>query len=153
MSALRLVVAPAVVAFVLAFGAALASSSAASPNATAKPTLTVRTSAYGPILFDGKGRALYAFTRDRRGGKSRCYGQCAEAWPPYLAKGALRAGVGVKRSLLRTVRRRNGRRQITYAGWPLYYYAHERVGEVKCQNVDQFGGLWIVQRASGRLVR
>ena len=151
---MRIIIVLTAVAALLAAGGALAyASGAASSKAAVKPTLTVRKSAYGPILFDGKGRALYAFTRDRRGGKSRCYGQCAEAWPPYLAKGALRAGVGVKRSLLRTVRRRNGRRQITYAGWPLYYYAHERVGEVKCQNVDQFGGLWIVQRASGRLVR
>jgi hypothetical protein len=26
---------------------------------------------------------------------------------------------------------RDGRRQVTYNGWPLYYYAHEEAGEVK----------------------
>ena len=31
------------------------------------------------------GFALYAFTHDLMS-KSRCYGACAKAWPPYLAK-------------------------------------------------------------------
>ena len=150
---MRLAIVGAAAALPLAAGVALASSGEATSRAAAKPTLTVRKSAYGPILFDGKGRALYAFTRDRRGGQSRCYGACAAAWPPYFASGTLRAGSSVRRALLRTVRRRDGRRQITYAGWPLYYYAHEGIGEVKCQNVEEFGGTWLVQRASGRLVR
>jgi predicted lipoprotein with Yx(FWY)xxD motif len=117
-------------------------------------TLTLRSTRYGPVLFDGKNRVLYGFTRDRRGGPSRCYGACAAAWPVYYSKGGgLRAGRGVRQALLGTVRRRDGRRQITYNGWPLYYYAHEGPGEVKCQNVREFGGLWLVVRANGRLVR
>jgi predicted lipoprotein with Yx(FWY)xxD motif len=117
-------------------------------------TLTLRSTRYGPILFDGKNRVLYGFTRDRRGGPSRCYGACAAAWPVYYSKGGgLRAGRGVRQALLGTVRRRDGRRQVTYNGWPLYYYAHEGPGEVKCQNVREFGGLWLVVRANGRLVR
>jgi predicted lipoprotein with Yx(FWY)xxD motif len=120
---------------------------------TAAPTLTVRSSAYGRILFDGKGRALYAFTRDKRGGKSTCYGACAKAWPPYVVRGRLAAGTGTKRSLLGTVKRRDGSRQVTYAGRPLYYYVADGRGEVKCQNVNEFGGLWLVVRATGKLVR
>jgi predicted lipoprotein with Yx(FWY)xxD motif len=116
-------------------------------------TLIVRDSRFGRMLFDGKGRALYAFTRDRRGGPSRCYGACAAAWPVYFARGRPVAGRGVKRSLIGTTRRRGGRLQLTYNGWPLYYYAHERAGQVLCQNVDQFGGLWLVVRPSGALVR
>ena len=118
-----------------------------------KPTLTVRSSQFGPVVFDGRGQALYAFTRDRRGGKSMCYGACAAAWPPYYASGRLRAGREIKRSLIGTVRRRNGRRQVTYRGWPLYYYVDDPRGKVLCQNVREFGGLWLVLRASGRLVR
>jgi Secreted repeat of unknown function len=60
---------------------------------------------------------------------------------------------GVKQSLIGTVRRRSGRLQVTYNGWPLYYYAHEGPREVKCQNVNEFGGLWLVVKANGRLVR
>jgi hypothetical protein len=50
---------------------------------------------------------------------------------------------------------------MSFANWlqlvalvgALYYYAHEGPGEVRCQNVDQFGGLWLVVRPSGALVR
>ena len=67
--------------------------------ATTPPAaLTVRTTRFGRMLFDGRGRALYAFTRDRRGGPSRCYGACAAAWPVYFAKGRLDAGTGVRQS-------------------------------------------------------
>jgi predicted lipoprotein with Yx(FWY)xxD motif len=60
----------------------------------------------------------------------------------------------VKRALIGTVRRRDGRRQVTYNGWPLYYYVGERSpGVILCQNVDEFGGIWLVVRASGKLVR
>jgi predicted lipoprotein with Yx(FWY)xxD motif len=119
----------------------------------ATAALTLRSTRYGRVLFDGRGRVLYAFTRDRRGGQSRCYGACAAAWPVYFAKSSLRAGSGVKQSLIGKTRRRNGRMQVTYNGWPLYYYAHEGPGEVKCQNVDQFGGLWLVVKPNGTLVR
>jgi predicted lipoprotein with Yx(FWY)xxD motif len=120
----------------------------------ATQTLTVRSTRYGRVLFDGRGRVLYGFTRDRRGGPSRCYGACATAWPVYFAKGTVvRVGAGVNKSLIGTTRRRDGRRQYTYRGWPLYYYAHEGPGEVKCQNVSEFGGLWLVVRPDGRLVR
>jgi predicted lipoprotein with Yx(FWY)xxD motif len=115
--------------------------------------LKVRNTRYGPILFDGRDRVLYGFTRDKRGGKSTCYGACAVAWPVYFSKGRVKAMRGVKQSLIGTVRRRNGRLQVTYNGWPLYYYAHEGPREVKCQNVDEFGGLWLVMKPNGRLVR
>jgi predicted lipoprotein with Yx(FWY)xxD motif len=125
----------------------------ASGGSEAGQVLKLRNTRYGPILFDGRDRVLYGFTRDRRGGKSACYGGCAAAWPVYFAKGKVTAMRGVKQSLIGTVRRRDGRRQVTYNGWPLYYYAHEGPREVKCQNVDEFGGLWLVVKASGRLVR
>jgi predicted lipoprotein with Yx(FWY)xxD motif len=96
---------------------------------------------------------VYGFTRDRRNGPSQCYGDCAAAWPVYYAKGTLKAGEGVKQSLLGTTRRRDGRRQVTYNGWPLYYYAHEKAGEVKCQNVQTHGGTWLVLRPAGTLLR
>jgi predicted lipoprotein with Yx(FWY)xxD motif len=142
-----------VLAAVLVVAAAtFAAGSGASVGARA--TLTVRSSSYGSILFDGRGRALYAFTRDRRGGPSRCYGACARAWPVYFSGGRLVAGKGVKRSLIGTTKRRDGRRQITYNGRPLYYYVGDKSpGQVTCQNVAEFGGTWLVMRPSGALVR
>ena len=71
---------------------------------------------------------LYAFTKDPRG-RSVCSGACAAAWPPYLVVKAPKAGLGVKRSLLGSIRRANGKIQVTYAGRPLYYY----VGALSCR--------------------
>jgi predicted lipoprotein with Yx(FWY)xxD motif len=156
MKAMLLLVAVAASGAALVGGreAAAGSHIAAGAQAQAQTTLVVRSTRFGRILFDGRGQVVYGFTRDRRGGPSRCYGACAKAWPVYFAKGtAFRAGAGIRKSLLGTTRRRDGRLQVTYNGWPLYYYAHEGPGEVKCQNVDQFGGLWLVVRPDGRLVR
>jgi len=118
-----------------------------------KPTLTSRGSTYGQAVFDGRGYVLYAFTRDHK--RSACYGECSTRWPPYFArKGTLRVGKGLKASLLGTVKRRNGRRQVTYAGRPLYYYVGDTgPGVIRCQNAVEFGGRWLLVRPSGKLLR
>lgn len=137
----------------LAMASAVLAPAAMSERSASRATLTVHTSRFGKVLFDGRGFVLYAFTRDR--GRSACYGACAKAWPPYFAPGrTLRVGSGVKRSLLGTVKRRNGKRQVTYAGRPLYYYVGDRgPGEILCQDVFEFGGRWLILRPSGKLVR
>jgi predicted lipoprotein with Yx(FWY)xxD motif len=140
------------VVLVLALAAASSGQAEMAAPGGASPTVKVRSSQFGRILFDGGNRALYAFTSDPRG-KTTCYGACAAAWPPYIVRGTLRAGTGTKRSLLETTRRRDGSRQLTYAGRPIYYYVHDPRGQVLCQNVREFGGLWLVVRPSGKLVR
>jgi predicted lipoprotein with Yx(FWY)xxD motif len=133
--------------------ALLALAPAAMSERQASSTLTVRASSYGRVLFDDRGYILYAFTRDPRR-RSACYGACAKAWPVYFANKSLSAGPGVKLSLLGTTRRTDGRRQVTYAGRPLYYYVGDRKpGQITCQNVAEFGGTWLVVRPSGKLVR
>ena len=116
-------------------------------------SVAVRSSDYGRILFDGRGRALYAFTRDGRG-RSRCSGACAKAWPPFIVRSRPKAAPGVKSSLIGTARRGGETLQVTYGGRPLYFYVGDRrPGQVLCQNVNEFGGLWLVVRPSGKLVR
>jgi predicted lipoprotein with Yx(FWY)xxD motif len=138
----RLILA-AVLAALLAPGAAAAD----------RGTLTVHGSSYGAVLFDGRGFVLYAFTADRRG-RSVCTGACAKRWPPLLVKAGAHAGTGAKASLLGTSRRADGTIQVTYAGRPLYYYVGDtKPGEILCQNVSEFGGLWLVVRANGTLAR
>src|SRR6059058_5776826 len=124
----------------------LAPAAMSEQSAASRATLAAHSSRYGTVLFDGRGFVLYAFTRDH--GRSACYGACAKAWPPYYApKGQLRVGAGIKRALLETVKRRNGRRQITYAGRPLYYYVGDTgPGVIRCQNVVEFGGRWLLVR-------
>jgi predicted lipoprotein with Yx(FWY)xxD motif len=107
---------------------------------------------YGRAIFDGRSRALYLFGRDRSP-KSTCYGSCAKAWPPFLTKGAPKAGAGVRNSLIGTTRRKDGRRQVTYGGHPLYYYEGDRKGQAKCQGVNNAGGIWLVVSPAGKAIR
>lgn len=122
---------------------------AAAPAAAAGTTVSLRGSEFGPMLWGPGRQAIYVFQRDRPR-RSRCYGSCARAWPPVLTRGRPVAGRGVRRSLLGTTRRRTGRRQVTYAGRPLYYYANEGPRQVLCHEVDLNGGLWWVVGANGR---
>ena len=110
--------------------------------------VTARGSEYGRMVWGPGRQAIYVFENDEPG-ESRCYGRCAKAWPPVLTEGRPRAGSGVEGSLLRTARRRNGDRQLTYAGQPLYYYAHEGPAEVLCHDVDLNGGRWWVVGPDG----
>ena len=112
------------------------------------PRVTLRDSQFGPVLFDGRNRALYLFTRDPRR-KTRCYGACAAAWPPFYAKGRPRAGRGVDRDLLGTIERRDGRRQVTYKGQALYFYVDDPRGQVLCNDVFEFGGTWYAVDSKG----
>ena len=110
-------------------------------------------SQYGRVLFDQRGFVLYAFTADTRRA-SKCYGACAKAWPPLLARSAAKALRGIDRAKLGTVIRRNGTKQVTYAGHPLYYYVGDtKPAQILCQNVREYGGLWLVVAPSGKLVR
>jgi predicted lipoprotein with Yx(FWY)xxD motif len=119
----------------------------AGASRTRGPLVKLRDSQLGPVLFSGHDRALYLFTRD--GARSRCHGECAAAWPPFLAKGRPRAGRGVERELLGTVRR-GERRQVTYAGQPLYFYVSDPKGKVLCNDIVEFGGTWFALTAKGQ---
>lgn len=99
-------------------------------------------SSLGRIVVDARGRTLYLFEKDKNR-RSACYGSCAQYWPPLLSHGAPKAGTGVKRSLLGTTRRRNGTKQVTYAGHPLYRYAGDtKAGQTTGAGLQDFGGGW-----------
>jgi predicted lipoprotein with Yx(FWY)xxD motif len=114
--------------------------------------ITVRPSEYGLILDDRRERTIYVFTRDGSS-SSTCYGRCAAVWPPVLTRGAPR-GAGRLPGALGTTRRRDGGMQVTYDGHPLYYYTGDvSPGQILCQNVDEFGGTWLVISPSGKPIR
>lgn len=114
-------------------------------------TVKVVGSEFGRVIADRRGEAFYLFDKEK-GKRSRCYGECAVAWPPVLTKGKPRAGNGADADLLGTTRRRNGRLQVTYNGHPLYYYKDDEPGRILCHNVDEFGGLWLVVNPRGNAV-
>ncbi len=120
--------------------------------AKAGVTITTRNiSGFGQVLVDGRGLPLYIFTADR-GKTSRCYGDCAAAWPVTFAGGTPRARGNARRALLGTTRRSDGRAQATYRGRPLYYYVDDRPGVALCHDEREFGGLWLLVRANGKRV-
>jgi predicted lipoprotein with Yx(FWY)xxD motif len=116
-----------------------------------RTVVTVVKSKYGRVVADGRGQAIYVFSRDRYRA-SRCNGACAKAWPPFLTTSRPRAGKGVAVSALGTLRRPDGRLQVTYSGRPLYYYNGDRPGVILCQNVNEFGGNWLVLAPTGHAI-
>ena len=118
------------------------------PRAGGGTRITVRPSEYGPMLFDARRQAIYLFDTETTA-RPRCYGACAEAWPPVLTKGEPVAAGAARDGLLGTTRRADGATQVTYGGHPLYFYAHEEPGQVLCHDVEEFGGLWLVVTPAG----
>jgi predicted lipoprotein with Yx(FWY)xxD motif len=103
----------------------------------------------GSFLVDDKGMALYLFTKDTPN-TSNCYGKCETAWPPLTTDGAPVAGTGLDASLLGTTKRTDGSTQVTYKGWPLYYYEKDtKAGDVTGQDV---GGVWFLIDPAGAQV-
>jgi predicted lipoprotein with Yx(FWY)xxD motif len=103
----------------------------------------------GSFLVDAKGVTLYLFTTDTPN-TSNCYGGCASYWPPLLTNGAPVAGSGVTAGMLGTTARKDGSVQVTYNGWPLYYYVGDKAaGDTNGQNVK---GTWFVINPAGSSV-
>ncbi len=108
----------------------------------------------GQYLTDEEGRALYMFTGDNRSYSSACYVSCSEIWPPLLTTGdPVAAASAVKAELLGTIKRRDGSLQVTYNGWPLYYYEEDKgLGFAQGQDVNSFGGDWYLISPSGSYI-
>jgi len=143
--------APSAMLIAVAVGAAVVGCGGGAGTATPSYIVQARTiSGLGRLITDGQGITLYLYTPDHRG-PSRCYGFCAQQWPPLvLPHGVSRpkAGPGVRAALLGTVRRRNGGRQVTYNGWPLYLWQGDHApGQATGQDDDM--GLWYVVSVTG----
>jgi predicted lipoprotein with Yx(FWY)xxD motif len=128
---------------------ALSSTTAATPENRTGTVIKAAKSQFGMMLFDGTGQAIYLFDKEQTT-KPECYGACAAAWPPVLSEGTPTAKSGTRQNLLGTTKRTDGKIQVTYGGHPLYYYAHEAKNEVKCHNIQGFGGLWLVVTPAGQ---
>ena len=111
--------------------------------------IVARGSEFGRILFDANGQVVYVFENDRPNRSACTSPDCVEAWPPVLTRDPPTAGAGVNAGRLGTIRRSNGKLQVTYDGRPLYFYEHEGPGEIRCHNVSLHGGLWWVVTPSG----
>ncbi len=96
-------------------------------DARAGGTLKVATSQNASlgkrILVTGSGRTLYTLSAETRGRFICSDSSCTSTWPPLtLGRGVQPSGVRG----LGTIRRPDGRRQVTYKGRPLYRFASDR---------------------------
>ena len=150
MKFLVFVISAVIVAVSVSYGLGVASASSSSPR-TAMQVGTA-SSKLGRIIVDKRGLTLYLFEKDKHG-KSACYGSCASFWPPLLTHGKPVAGPGVKARLLGVTKRKNGTRQVTYAGHPLYRYtADSKPGQTTGEGLNLFGGGWDVVAPSGKKI-
>jgi predicted lipoprotein with Yx(FWY)xxD motif len=130
----------------------LALAAALPATAGARTTVKTRSGPLGTYLVDGHGRTLYLFARDKTR-KSRCSGACAQFWPPLIARHGVRAAGGAKASKLSTSRRANGKRQVVYAGHPLYRYTGDAApGDTTGEGLNAFGARWWLVSPAGRRI-
>ncbi len=123
--------------------------SASTGASTAAVTVKTGGSSLGRIVVDSRGRTLYLFEKDMRT-HSACSGACAAYWPPLLATGKPVAGPGAKPSLLGTIRRGDGTKQVTYAGHPVYRFVLDtKPGQVRGEGLQDFGAGWDALTPSG----
>jgi predicted lipoprotein with Yx(FWY)xxD motif len=119
---------------------------------TVKLRQTHNASLNANVLISPKGLTLYHFTFDKAK-KIACTGPCLSFWPPLLIKKGAKptAGPGLNVKKLGTIRRPDGRYQVTYYGFPLYTFASDRRrGDVKGEGVEN---AWWAVSATGKLVK
>jgi predicted lipoprotein with Yx(FWY)xxD motif len=110
----------------------------------------------GTVLVNGAGHVLYMFEPDDHA-KVVCSATCQKIWPPVVAPktGVARARYGAEQSLIGSARNRvDGKRIVTYDGWPLYTYVlDKRRHEDNGQNIALNGGYWWALSPAGKIVR
>jgi predicted lipoprotein with Yx(FWY)xxD motif len=130
--------------------------SGALPGFSQDATLTVQNSAeHGAYIADAEGRALYLFEADTQGqggagAMSTCKDDCAAAWPPLTGAGTTQVSEGVSGEMIGNIQREDGTTQVTYNGWPLYYYAKDQApGDTTGHDIEDFGAEWYLLTPEG----
>jgi len=137
-----------------ALGAGAAMAATAALHSSAPAVKTVSSAKFGKVLVGANGKTLYRYTVDSKG-VNRCTSDpaCGKYWPPLLVKSTVKptAGTGVSASLLGTINAKSGMRQVTYAGFPLYFFS----GDAKAGQTsgEGFESKWYVVNTKGSLVK
>lgn len=135
MSRLTTVAIASLVALALTPGAA----QPASEPMHQKLVRTIMDAKLGVVLTTPNRQAIYVWRSEPKG-KIRCTGSCAKAWPPVIVKKGVMVPMhyaGIKGDF-GTIRRPDGSRQLTLDRRALYTYAHEKPGQVLCNDVDNW---------------
>lgn len=101
----------------------------------AKVTIKIGTTSLGKILVAGNGKTLYAFDSDGTSiTAAKCSDGCASVWPALKAKGKLKVGKGLDKSLLKL----GGGKQVAYNSHLLYEFAGTPAGDTSGQGTGGF---------------
>jgi predicted lipoprotein with Yx(FWY)xxD motif len=126
---------------VLVLTAATATSAQEKPTDPAEKTQALTTEVINDenevLLADSFGKTLYTFDLDTGSNTSKCKGDCAEVWPPYIITTEESATLAPP---LGTILRANKKLQLTYQGQPLYTYIFDRT--LTDEKGDGIGGVW-----------
>ncbi len=106
-------------------------------------SLTIAQTTAGDALAGADGLTLYTRT-DEVDGTIHCGEGCVDSWPPL--SGTVDAG-DANADMLGTITRPDGTEQVTYNGYPLYYFTGDAApGDA---TGDGLGGIWFVAAPSG----
>lgn len=135
-------------------GAGAAMAATAATQAQGGTVRAVKSKSFGMILVAANGKTLYRYTLDRKG-VNRCTGDaaCAKYWPQLLVKATAKptAGTGASAGLLGTIKAAHGMRQVTYGGFPLYYFVGDKAsGQTTGQGFEKE---WYVVNTKGAFVK
>ena len=135
-------------------GAGAAMAATASTHAQGGTVRAVKSKSFGMILVAANGKTLYRYTLDSKG-INRCTSNatCAKYWPQLLVKSTAKpsVGSGLSAGQLGTIKAAHGMRQVTYAGFPLYYFSGDTAaGQVKGQGFEK---QWYVVNTKGAFVK
>jgi predicted lipoprotein with Yx(FWY)xxD motif len=114
--------------------AAPASGGASAPVVQAASNATLGAT----VLVNAQGMTLYHLSAERNGKWICTSAACVQVWHPLAAQG----GTAPKGSVgsLGTVKRPDGKLQVTYKGMPLYTFAQDQsAGEAKGQGIKDVG--------------
>lgn len=98
------------------------------------------------VLVNARGMTLYHLSAERNG-KWICTGSCVQIWHPLLGS----AGAAPKSSVgsLGTVKRPDGKLQVTYKGMPLYTFGQDqKAGDAQGQGIKDVG-TWTAVTTAG----
>lgn len=87
------------------------------------------------VLTTNKGKTLYSLSVEKHG-KFICTGGCLSVWKPLVVPAGVTPKGPVK---LGTVKRPDGRTQVTYKGRPLYSFNADKPGEANGEGLKDVG--------------
>ena len=97
--------------------------------------ITTAQTKIGTVYATTAGKTVYEFKQDNpHEQRSACYAGCARLWPPVAAQAGF-----VPAAPWGTITRRDGTRQLTYDGYPLYTWSKDtKPGDVTGQGVKDY---------------